>query len=371
MHQTAASPNPQPAHAAHWMAADPDGYAAGYIPRVIPDPVYLLKGNPAHPEHDELGLRNPEGIEAPDLVLIGGGVVYGAGVRAEQCWPALLQKRMGTGVLNAGMTGWGSVQYALAAEELTTMAPRRVIACLNPASDLIQAFTCASLSDSLLARSFFDPDWTSLPQPDTTATNRAGRAIDRMAAEHPDLADEDILALLAQRGEPDVDPCVLEASRFYLAEHSLLAMQDLEHPVVEAGLSITVKVLAHLRRLSEERDFSLTILLMPTREYLVYQRLDEAQVRDREMLERLGLAEASVLGELRAACAGLGVRCFDLTNYLKHFVGSRIHTQNSRQGQLTTKGCELLARFVRERVLPGTVVRAPLRAAVGGAYPMF
>ena len=199
-------------------------------PRVIPDPVYLLKGNPAHPEHDELGLRNPEGIEAPDLVLIGGGVVYGAGVRAEQCWPALLQKRMGTGVLNAGMTGWGSVQYALAAEELTTMAPRRVIACLNPASDLIQAFTCASLSDSLLARSFFDPDWTSLPQPDTSATNRAGRAIDRMAAEHPDLADEDILALLAQRGEPDVDPCVLEASRFYLAEHSLLAMQDLEHP---------------------------------------------------------------------------------------------------------------------------------------------
>lgn len=342
-----------------------------HISRVISDPLWLICGNPEHPEHDILGLRNPKGVQTPELVLIGSEHVYGAGVGPFNSWPALLQKRMGGGVLNAGMLGWGSVQYALAAEKLSALSPRRVMVCLTPATDLRRAFACAKNSASPLARSFFEPDWNDLPELDGAPTERTRNAIDTLTMADPGLTDEDVLAILAQRGEPDVDPCVIEASRFYLTEHSLTAMQDLSTPQIDAGLSITVKVLARLRNLSEEHNFSLTIMLMPTREYLVYQRLEEATLRDREALEQLGLTEATVLGELRATCAGMGVRCFDLTNYLKHFVGSRIHVQNSREGTLSTKGSELVARFVRERMLPGSGIREPLRTAVGGVYPRY
>ncbi len=345
------------------------------VQRHLADPAWLVRGNPDHPEHDALGLRNPQGVQLPELAIIGGSQVYGEGLAPGQSWPAKLGQRMGGGVLNAGMAGWGSVQYAMAGEMLTALAPRRVIICLTPANDLAKAFNCARVSTAPLARSFFEPAWVKLPQPDYSAQFNAGRAVDQLSAENPALSHEDVLALLAQRGESDINPCVLDTSRFYLSEHTLLAMQHLEHPAIEAGLSITAKALAHLQRLSEKHYFSLTALLLPSREYLVSQRLEEVQVRDRESLERLGLVEAAVLAELRACCAALGMRCFDLTGFLKAFVGNRIHVQNSRQDLLSAKGCELLARFVRERVLPGTFVREPARsdmgAAVGGIYPSY
>ncbi len=360
--------------------AGPGADQAGAPPRLLADPAWLLRGNPEHPEHDPLGMRNPQGVQVAELAIIGGAQAYGAGLPVEQSWPAQLNQRMGGCVLNAALPGWGSVQYAMQAEHILPLAPRRVIVCLTPASDLALAFNCARVSTAPLARSFFDASWATLPQPDHSAIFQAGKAIETMRAEHPDLAETDVLARLAQAGEPDVNPCGIDLSRFYLAERSLLAMQDLEHPAIEAGLTITVKVLEHLRRLAEDNRFSLTILLLPSREFLVSQRIETAHVRDRESLERLGLVEAAVLGELRASCAGLGLRCFDLTGYLKAFVGSRIFGQNSRQGLLSAKGCELLARFVRERVLPGaeapgTMARSHLRTvpnkAMGQSSPTY
>lgn len=349
-------------------------------PRLMADPAWLLRGNPEHPEHDALGLRNPKGIQVPELAVIGAGQVYGEDLAPEHSWPAMLGQRMGGCVLNAGLPGWGSVQYAMQAEALCALSPRRIIVCLTPASDLAQAFNCARVSVSPLARSFFEARWSALPQPDYTAAYRAGQALEALSATRPGLPEADLLAELALSGEPDVNPCVLDASRFYLAERALFAMQDLEHPAIEAGLSITTKVLEHLRDLSQRRRFSLTILLLPSREHLVAQRMDEATLREREPLERLGLMEAAVLGELRAACAGLSLRCFDLTGYLKAFVGSRIFFQNSRRGLFSAKGCELLARFVRERVLPGAEApgvmarpagHQPLGAAMGQSSPTY
>lgn len=338
--------------------------------RLITDQAYLLRGNPEHPEHDILGLRNPEAFQHPELVFLGGGQVYGTGLTADQCWPSLLRQRLGGGVLNAGMPGWGSVQYALAAEELSALSPRHMTLCLSPANDLVQAFNCASLSASVLARSFFEPQWLELTRPEPASLNLAGAAITRVAAEHPGLCEEDVLAILAERGEPDVNPCVLESSRYYLAERSLLAMLDLDNPAIEAGLAITRKVLEHLRTLSQRRRFGLSVLLLPTRELLVCRQLHKAQVRDRDSLERLGLAETTVLGLLRATCAKLGLRCFDLTNFLAPYAGARIHAQNSRQGQLSARGCQLVARFVRDRVLPGSTLRKPRRSALGGVSPL-
>jgi len=348
-----------------------NGQAPGEIPRHVSDPAFLLRGNPEHPEHDARGLRNRKTTGPTDLVVIGDSQVYGAGVRAEQCWPFRLQAGLGSGVYNAGMNGWGSVQYALAAEELLALAPRRMLVCLYTGSDLAEAFQCARASTAPLAKSFWTPEWAALPLADLSPKARAEAAISELLAAQPELLVEDALALLAQRGEPDVNPCVLEASRFYLTENYRFAAQDLEHPGVAAGLEITHLALAHLRDLSFNYGFTLGVILIPTREYLVYERMDEATLGDRAALERLGLAEASVLGELRATCAALSLRCFDLSGYLKHFIGGRIYPQNSRDGHPNAKGCELIARYVRERVLPGLEAKTTLRATVGGVYPMY
>lgn len=333
--------------------------------RVVADPAFLLRGNPEHPEHDSLGLRNAKDMNAPELLVIGGSRVYGSGVSASECWPAQLGARMGGGVMNAGIPGWGSVQYVLAAEELAELSPRRVIVALTPASDLTQALHCARVSASPLARSFMEGRWRSLPPADDSAILRTSRAISEYAAAHPDLGGEEVLAALARRRVQDVDPCIIEESGFYLSAHSLFAMQDLEQPAIAAGLAITVKVLEHLHELAREQRFPLAVMLFPSREYLVFQRMEDARLRDRLALERLGLAEAAVLGELRAACAGMGLRCIDLSPFLRQCVGQGIYIQSSRQGQYTPQGCERIARFVRERILPGMIPQEPLREAAG------
>ena len=61
----------------------------------------------------------------------------------------------------------------------------------------------------------------------------------------------------------------------------------------------------------------------------------------------------------------------DLSGYLRHFVGGRIYFQNSRSAHPNAKGCDLIARYVRDRVLPGLDVTQQMRAAVGGVYPMY
>jgi hypothetical protein len=153
--------------------------------RFLPDPLWLVRGNPEHPEHDVLGLRNPRGIQVPELVIIGGAQVYGDGLEHGQSWPAVLGRRMGGCVLNAGLPGWGSVQYAMQAEALCPLSPRRVIVCLTPASDLALAFNCARASLSPLARALFEPTWAALPHPDHSAIFDAGKAIAALAAERP------------------------------------------------------------------------------------------------------------------------------------------------------------------------------------------
>lgn len=347
------------------------GQAPQDIPRNIHDPAFLMRGSPEHPEHDALGMRNREVPSQAELVVIGDSQVYGACVRAEQCWPFRLQVESGQPVYNAGVEGWGSVQYALAVEELLSLSPRRIIVSLYTGNDIAEAFQCARASTSPLAKSFWNPDWAGLPLADLSAKDRADRAVARLTAERPDQGHDEILAELGQRGEPDVVPCTIEASRFYLTDQFRLAVQDLSHPAIAAGLMITRKVLGHLRDLSLNYGFALGIMLIPTREYLVSTRLDEAEVRDRQALERLGLAEATMLGELRSACADLDLPCFDLSGYLRHFVGGRIYPQDSRDGHPNAKGCELIARFVRDRVLPGLQASNHVRAAVGGVYPMY
>lgn len=341
------------------------------IPRSIHDPVMLMRGNPEHPEHDMLGMRNREVPSQAELTIIGDSQVYGTCVRADQCWPFRLQAETGQPVYNAGVEGWGSVQYALAMEELLCLSPRRVVVCLHTGNDIAEAFQCARASTSPLAKSFWNPSWAALPLADLTAKGRAERAVAQLSAERQDLGPDEILAELGRRGEKDVNPCVIDASRFYLAENFRNAVQDLSHPAIAAGLMITRKVLGHLRDLSLNYGFSLGVMLIPTREYLVATRLDEADVRDRDSLEALGVTEATMLSELRASCADLELPCFDLSGYLRHFVGGRIFPQDSRSGHPNAKGCELIARYVRDRVLPGLDTTQHIRAAVGGVYPMY
>lgn len=173
MHDTTADTIHSIAPAREMTASDANRATAD-SKRFLSDPAWLVLGDPEHPEHDALGLRNPKGIPVPELAVIGGGQVYGEGLSATQNWPAQLGRRMGGGVINAGMSGWGSVQYALAAEKLRALSPRRIIVCLTPGSDLAKAFTGARVSVSPWRARFSRPSGPICRSPTTLSCSLPG-----------------------------------------------------------------------------------------------------------------------------------------------------------------------------------------------------
>ncbi|MDD4952693.1 MAG: hypothetical protein PHV85_09105 [Desulfovibrionaceae bacterium] len=336
------------------------------IPRHVKDPEFLLRGNPEFPEHDQLGFRNRSVPRRAPLLVVGDSQVYGACVRAEQCWPFLLAAGLEGGVYNAAMEGWGAVQYAMITDELLGLAPDQVIVALYAGNDIYESFLCARRSTSRLAGSFWDPAFEDLAFPDLSVKQASDRAVDRAFEAAPEAGQAEVLAEMSRAGVPDCGLAEIEASRFYLTENFRLAVQDQAQPAICAGFKIAERALAHLGALSRNYGFGLSALLVPTREYLVYTRLSEARVRDRETLVRLGRAEQETLARLAGACENLGIAAFDLSEHLKHYIGARIFPQDSRDGHPNAKGCRIIAEYVKTRVLPKMQ-----KQTARGIYPLY
>lgn len=83
---------------------------------------------------DAAGFRNGTGIETrprPLVLAVGDSFTFGLEADDGETWPALLEARLGTRVLNAGVTAYGFDQVVLRAEALVPeLRPDLVVVCL-------------------------------------------------------------------------------------------------------------------------------------------------------------------------------------------------------------------------------------------------
>ncbi len=60
------------------------------MPISIPDAGLRQRPNPAYPEHDQLGFRNPAVPSRAAIVALGDSQTYGFGMLSRASWPARL-----------------------------------------------------------------------------------------------------------------------------------------------------------------------------------------------------------------------------------------------------------------------------------------
>ena len=126
------------------------------IPRAIPDDRLGERPNPALPDHDASGFRNPLVLEQADIVVMGDSQTYGHSVSRMNAWPTLLSDEIGVSTYNMAFSGWGPVQYYLVADEALALNPRLLVVGLYAGNDFVDAYRYQRLVPELRAGSAQD-----------------------------------------------------------------------------------------------------------------------------------------------------------------------------------------------------------------------
>ncbi len=106
----------------------------------IPDARLRHRGNPAFPEHDARGFRNPEAVAQARGVALGDSQTYGTGVGPEDAWPRRLEALRGERWYGMGFGGYGPPHSLLLWDEAMALEPEVVIEAFYLGNDLFDSF---------------------------------------------------------------------------------------------------------------------------------------------------------------------------------------------------------------------------------------
>ena len=97
-------------------------------PRLISDPILDHRLPPGLNGHDANGLRNRKVPETVDILAVGDSLTYGFMAVSAESWPAHLARITGKSVYNAGLGGYGPLQYLHLVQTLAPeLKPKRIV----------------------------------------------------------------------------------------------------------------------------------------------------------------------------------------------------------------------------------------------------
>jgi hypothetical protein len=144
------------------------------VPPTIPDERLGHRPNPAYPQHDRNGFRNPQVPARAHMVVLGDSQTYGSGVAAEQAWPRQLEAMIGETVYSMAYGGWGPAHSLLLWDEALALSPAIVVEAFYAGNDLFDAFDLVYNKGQL-------PELRS-PDPDVQERVRSAEALEPIAS---------------------------------------------------------------------------------------------------------------------------------------------------------------------------------------------
>ncbi len=116
----------------------------------VPDGLLGERGNPRYPEHDVAGYRNSDRPARASIVVLGDSQAYGVSVRRDEAWPHLLESSTGRRVYNMALPGYCPVHSLWQFDEALTLSPQQVIVSVYFGNDMFDAFVL-SLQNAAIA----------------------------------------------------------------------------------------------------------------------------------------------------------------------------------------------------------------------------
>ncbi len=277
------------------------------IPKYIPDVQLGNRPNPAYPEHDKNGYRNPQVPEKAYIVALGDSQTYGAGAKAEHAWPRALEALTGRSVYNIAFGGYGPVHSLMLWDEASALRPEVVIEAMYSGNDLYDTYSMVYLrgkmpqlktDDKSLLNAIAQAEESESITERVRKAGKSGRTISRFKQFRKSVKSwfvehSKIYALywrikyeLSRIGEKDEDdedrwkkaessaakhPEKLQAfssksSRTILASAYRLSALNLQDPRIREGQRMALEAIHQLYQLTSREGIRFIVLLIPTKE---------------------------------------------------------------------------------------------------------
>lgn len=366
--------------------------------RWIPDARLLHRGDPAFPEHDSRGFRNPDALERADVVLLGDSMTYGARVPPDDTWARVLAAETGLTVYNMAFPAWGPLQAAFVLPDALALKPKTVIYGFFFGNDVLNALEI-SVSDSDAAGSVPPDARSGRPPPARLPCaeywRRPGvvrafvsrhsrmyglvRNLYRTVVPYPDR-DDDVEGVRRQaESDPHDEATFFEGAQWrtvFSAPYRFCALDDSD-PRIRAGVEIAKSTLLAMARDADDAGSAFAVVLLPTKESVFAPRV--ADLGAHEGLGRFFAAESRLRADLAAVLGAAGVPFLDLLPPLRGAPEQPFPV--GRDGHPNVTGHRVIglevARFVRNMALRNvpadgseTSVEAAVRSMANGPMPM-
>ena len=272
--------------------------------------------NPAFPEHDRNGFRNPEVPAKADVVALGDSQTYGTGVKPEEAWPWRLEQMIGKTVYSMAFGGYGPVHSLILWDEVMVSDPKIVIEAFYAGNDLVDAFNIVYNNNQRVGLKSSDPQVQAtvreLEESESIreqvsrifhmgVTNvQSNNTSTRTKSFHITFLSEHsrIYGLLRRMkyelshfNKPTQDPW--EHAKAYAEKHSAYTQVfkngqfrtiftpeyrftalNLKDPRIAEGSKIVLRALQRMKELATDSNVRFIVLLIPTKE-LVFQELSK------------------------------------------------------------------------------------------------
>ena len=332
---------------AGWLAP-PD--AASSEPILVADPLLKFRGNPAFPEHDSRGFRNPVALDRADVVLLGDSMTHGVEVSPNETWGHVLATETGAAVYNMAISGWGPGQAAFVLPDALALKPKTVLYGFYFGNDLVDVLAVppppeARFGVETLPRGRGVDVLAVPPPPEASGRSRnpeaevavpcgetgASAAGGAGFVSRHSLVYGLVLDVFRTSAGPRAIRTTFQGARWrtVFSAPYYLCFQDRSDPRIRRGFQIVKAVLLGMARGVEDAGAAFAVALLPTKESVFAPRVTDLDAH--EGLAALVAAESRLRDELTDVLRANGVPVIDLLSPLRgapeqpYFVGADNH----------------------------------------------
>lgn len=288
------------------------------------DPILAHRIEPGQAGHDDWGYRNPDVPEQAQILAIGDSMTYGLMAKMRETWPYALAKLTGKTVYNAGMGGYGPLQYMhVLKTRAPELAPEQVVVMLYVGNDLMDTYNLVYSAEHWQDyRLGAGPDQAIAPNVFTDPTYNPGTV--KLIRDW--LAQNSVLYRLVLQ-LPVFDSIrqreALEGSTALQITHlnapvvldpvRRLDFVTADDPRIEEAFEITKRALRELAAYTNENGMDLHMVLMPVREQLFRDLLPDTLDDDqRAVFEKLDASLTEIDAAFAAFFEAEGISFTDL-----------------------------------------------------------
>lgn len=259
------------------VAFDPVDYL---LTTPVRDPVLAHKIAPGRAGHDDWGYRNPDVPDQAEILALGDSMTYGLMAKMRESWPLKLGEMTGKSVYNAGLGGYGPLQYLHVLKTRSeALSPKQAVVMIYLGNDLLDTYNLINSyefwadyrlrekSEEEIASNVFannDKDLSLARQIRGFLAHNS--VLYRMVLQAPvfdGIRKREAAAKMANGIEIEhLGMSVL------LDPEKRLRIANIEDPRIQEALEVSKRAMRELVAFADENDIALHVVLMPVREHV-------------------------------------------------------------------------------------------------------